>query len=178
MTWSAAEKFCVSKGGHLASVASQSHWQKLKDFIANYHRHHHSGIDIWLGGTDEGKEGDWSWTDGSKWSVEHWVSSSKQSDSKTNCLGFHASMWRDLPCIRSLHSICTVPTAKALESNTQLVFTAENISKTPAIQVRWVAQPVKGDEIRRQNVTEIDQQRNRELTDAQNKSQYSLTTSK
>ena len=30
MDWSKAEKFCVSKGGHLASVASPSHWQKLQ----------------------------------------------------------------------------------------------------------------------------------------------------
>ena len=69
MNWSAAEKHCVSKGGHLASVASPYHWQKLQSFI----RSNGLGIySVWLGGTDEANEGDWTWTDGSKWSVEHW----------------------------------------------------------------------------------------------------------
>ena len=88
MKWREAEEFCVSKGGHLASVASNSHWQKLQSFIRSK-----GSPNVWLGGTDEANEGNWTWTDGSKWSVEHWVSSLKQSDSKTNCLGIHASMW-------------------------------------------------------------------------------------
>ena len=73
MNWTAAEKFCVSKGGHLASVASPSHWQKLQSFMAS------NGISgwVWLGGTDEANEGNWTWTDGSKWSVEqsplYWI---------------------------------------------------------------------------------------------------------
>ena len=70
MTWIAAEKFCVSKGGHLASATSLSHWQKLQSFMAS------EGIPsyrvVWLGGTDEANEGNWTWTDGSKWSVQYW----------------------------------------------------------------------------------------------------------
>ena len=66
LNWSAAEEFCVSKGGHLASVASPFHWRKLQNFIRS------KGIPwMWLGGTDEANEGNWTWTDGSKWSVEH-----------------------------------------------------------------------------------------------------------
>ena len=68
--WSSSEAFCVSKGGHLASVPSPYHWQRLQDFISN------KGLEkdsIWLGGTDEEVEGKWKWTDGSKWSEEHWV---------------------------------------------------------------------------------------------------------
>ena len=66
MNWSAAQEFCVSKGGQLAPVAS--HWQKLLDFFAD--------DDVgrfWLGGTDEAREGKWTRTDGSKWTMEHWM---------------------------------------------------------------------------------------------------------
>merc|ERR1712012_22039 len=34
MSWSTAEEFCVSKRGHLASVASRLHWYKLQSFIS------------------------------------------------------------------------------------------------------------------------------------------------
>ena len=70
MNWSAAEHFCVSKGGHLASVASFFHWKKLNGFIAN------NGLDNerkWLGGINEGKKREWAWIDGSKWSEGEWV---------------------------------------------------------------------------------------------------------
>ena len=46
MNWSAAEDFCVSIGGHLASVPSTSHWQRLKDFIADSDV---EGESVWLG---------------------------------------------------------------------------------------------------------------------------------
>ena len=64
MNWSAAEEFCVSKGGHLASAVSPFHWRKLQSFIADNDLYKKK---IWLGGTDEAKEGEWTWTDGSKW---------------------------------------------------------------------------------------------------------------
>ena len=64
----------------------------------------------------------------------------------------------------TLHSsICSLPTVAILNSTTQLVFTSENISTTPAIQVRWVAQPnSEGDETNetiRNNATENDHKR-------------------
>ena len=57
MSWSAAEEFCVSKGGHLASVASHSQWQKLKDFMAR----ERISTAPWLGGTKEASR-EWNWT--------------------------------------------------------------------------------------------------------------------
>ena len=65
MNWIAAEKFCVSKGGHLASVTSSSNWQRLQSFMARFRY-----PTVWLGGTEEANEGNWTWSDGSKWSVE------------------------------------------------------------------------------------------------------------
>ena len=80
-TWSEAEELCLSKGGHLASVASPIHGRKLQSYFMDNNLYNYEGnvCDyefIWLGGTDEEREGEWTWTDGSKWSLhlskQHW----------------------------------------------------------------------------------------------------------
>ena len=54
MNWSAAEDFCVLNGGHLASLASYFHWQKMKDFFETNDLNNEI---IWIGGKNkEGKE--------------------------------------------------------------------------------------------------------------------------
>ena len=72
MRWNDAELFCVSSGGHLASVSSPYQWHKMKAFIREKQISDYEFI--WLGGTDAKKEGEWTWTDGSKWSEQHWFS--------------------------------------------------------------------------------------------------------
>ena len=58
-----------------------------------------SGISFfWLGGTDEANEGNWTWTDGSKWSVEHWLFGQGNDGSGQNCLDTTTSGWWDDPC--------------------------------------------------------------------------------
>ena len=142
MTWSAAEKFCVSKGGHLASVASPFHWHRLQSFMAL----NDIKDPIWLGATDEGREGEWTWTDGSKWSEEHWRSPDQPSNhSGENCINLVKNRWFDDPCFWQSFTICSVPTKTVLTSDTHLVFTSENIS-IPAIQFRWAQQPISQEE--------------------------------
>ena len=138
VNWSAAEQICVSKGGHLASVASPSNWRKMKAFIADKHLYLKSA---WLGGTDEAKEGTWTWSDGRKWSYEYWSTNEPTNRSGENCLSLGGTGWYDYPCNDKHDSICSVPTKRVLNSNSQLVFTSENISM-PAIQFRWMAQPI------------------------------------
>ena len=100
----------------------------------------------WLGGTDQEKEGECTWTDGSKWSVEQWLPGRPQDGSGLNCLFSRGSEgWHDALCESELYFICNLPTVKTLKSPTKVVFTSENISTIPAIQVRWVAQPVSED---------------------------------
>ena len=161
MYWSAAEEFCVSKGGHLVSVSSPFHLQKLYDFIA---RNRLSDDILFLGGTYKKIEGEWSWSDGSKWSVEHWEPGQGRGGSGQNCLVTDKNVWWDKSCSDKFRSICSLPTTKTLNSDTQLVFTSKNISSTPAIQVRWVAEPLsqkggreENEEIHAQNKSQSDQ---------------------
>ena len=129
MNWSDAEEFCISKGGHLASVASHFHWHRLQSFIENLGLNTQS---IWLGGTDEAEEGEWVWTDGSKWSEEYWNPTEPTNSSHQNCLDSWKSVWYDDSCQSPFMSICSLPTKIGLTSKTQVVFTSENISR-PAI---------------------------------------------
>jgi len=61
-TWFEAEQLCNGHGGHLASVTNQE--------IHNYINR--KNAPVWVGGTDEGTEGNWRWSDCSTWSFEQW----------------------------------------------------------------------------------------------------------
>ena len=66
MTWDAARSFCWTSahhGGELASVPDQA----TNDFLTTL-----TSDRAWIGGTDEGSEGDWRWSDGTPWSYDSW----------------------------------------------------------------------------------------------------------
>ena len=142
MNWRASEKHCVSRGGHLASMASPHHRYRLQDFADQ-----NSFIkSVWLGGTDEAKEGEWIWTDGSTWSGKYWHPGQPDNGTDKNCLSsyVHKGYMAASPCFYTKPFICSMPSQELLNSDTQLVFTSENIS-TPTIKVRWVALPIHKD---------------------------------
>lgn len=78
MTWHQAKKRCEQLGGHLAIVGSDPE----NDFIMALAK---SGIGnlgkqngVWLGATDEDREGDWRWIDGSRFRFTNWCQQPKQ----------------------------------------------------------------------------------------------------
>ena len=83
LNWSAAEEFCVSKGGHLAAGAFPHQWQKLEDYMSYNGL---SDLSIWLGGIDEAnnEEGILSYgaSIGSQWVPSKW----KFTKSSAKCL--------------------------------------------------------------------------------------------
>ena len=54
--------FLRNEDGHLASVASQD----VHDYLAG------RNLSVWLGGSDRAAEGNWTWTDCTKWNWTHW----------------------------------------------------------------------------------------------------------
>ena len=61
MKWTDAEAFCVSKGGHLASVSTPSEWERLQEFYAEVFpegKDYDDFLYLWLGGTDQHTEGE------------------------------------------------------------------------------------------------------------------------
>jgi hypothetical protein len=78
MSWHQAKRRCEELGGHLAIVGSDAE----NDFIMALAK---SGVGnlgkqngVWLGATDEAKEGDWRWIDGSRLRFTNWLQNPKQ----------------------------------------------------------------------------------------------------
>ena len=69
MSWHEAEVFCQNQGGYLATLTSQSE----NDFVYNNLIASASSY-VWLGGTDEGSEGNWRWVTGEAWQFTNWKS--------------------------------------------------------------------------------------------------------
>ena len=73
----AAEQFCVSLGGHLASVTSNA----TKVFVLE--GMNRTGLNsAYIGGNDIEQEGTWKWTDCTPWGVTFWASTQPN-----NCCG-------------------------------------------------------------------------------------------
>ncbi len=69
-SWHKANEYCSSLGGHLVTIQTEEENQ----FVS------HLAPDMWLGATDEIKEGDWVWVTGEPWSYTNWYPSEP-----TNC---------------------------------------------------------------------------------------------
>ena len=65
LSWLESAKKCKEMGGILASVKSN----EANDFIIKIT----GGKCVWLGASDEAKEGEWRWQDGTKVSFTHWA---------------------------------------------------------------------------------------------------------
>ena len=116
MDWTSAEAYCISQGGHLASFTSPDEWKNLFSLLDR--KHDMSTMNpTWIGLTDEEKEGEWVWSDGSKWSREHhwnWASVDTTGGSTQNCLIAYTSsnegQMSDNKCYLDRTFVCSVPT--------------------------------------------------------------------
>ncbi len=67
MTWPAAKTYCESQGGYLTTITSKEE----NDFIFSQ-LGGGSSYSLWIGGTDTGHEGTWSWVNNEPWSYSNW----------------------------------------------------------------------------------------------------------
>ena len=82
MNMSAAEDYCVSRGGHLASVGSQREqteiyvaWRRQGGSPPKWSR-----TRVWLGGRRKAGNDGWGWLVGSTWSYQHWFIKEPSND--------------------------------------------------------------------------------------------------
>ena len=102
--WNEAENFCKSKGGHLASVTSLD----VHNFMLEW-----AGLNktkVWIGATDQEREGTWIWSDCSSYNFEGWVHNAT-GKRKENCAELyntneHEKGWNDLECKEQLNFVC------------------------------------------------------------------------
>ena len=70
MSWTDARDFARGMGGYLASATSDEE----NAWLASTFGAASLGRMLWLGGTDDGTESFWRWTNGEGWRYEHWTS--------------------------------------------------------------------------------------------------------
>ena len=87
MTWSEAEQYCRSIGGHLATITNQDEQDVVAGLVRNGTR-----MAYWLDGTDAGHEGTWRWVNGEPFNYSHW--SPIQPDNAGG-IEHHLAMFRD-----------------------------------------------------------------------------------
>ena len=135
--WRESVLDCMSRGGNIASIQSFAEWQHVQSSLGDL-----ESLKIrtfWLGG--KRNEGKWQWSDGSQWSYTQWAPG--QPDNKTkdeDCLATTGDgMWEDTSCEANHYAICDLPKLANVKSDTQLIFTARNVTKT-ALRFTWTAQ--------------------------------------
>ncbi len=70
MTWTEAEEYCESLGGHLVTITSKEE----DEFILNTIADNETSLYFWIGGSDSREEGKWEWVTGEEWDYNHWKS--------------------------------------------------------------------------------------------------------
>jgi flagellin-like hook-associated protein FlgL len=67
--WHQAKLDAEAKGGYLATITSEEEFQTICMQIPDFDN---ESACPWLGGTDEGSEGNWRWVTGETWSYTRW----------------------------------------------------------------------------------------------------------
>ena len=145
LNWTSAEAHCVAKGGHLASFTSPLEWNRLRSVILGKRV---TKTYVWVGLTDEQRDGEWVSPDGSKLSSERLNGTFFVADGGglQNCLAVFTGQLQpnikagDRECNSTAHFVCSEPTRRLIKVDSRLVFTSQNIS-APALQFNWGKKP-------------------------------------
>ncbi|KAM9834666.1 uncharacterized protein LOC133157209 [Syngnathus typhle] len=115
LDWDQAEHYCVSKGGHLASIRDrrEQEWVALQALDHSWY---------WIG-LRRAAPGStvWQWTDGTPFSYSYWdIDQPDHYLGQENCGEIQRSYggsWNDYPCDFSQGYICKVPRDKRMCAN-------------------------------------------------------------
>lgn len=101
-TWDQAKADAEVRGGHLATFTSAQEWNSVKSLLPEADTRN-----LWLGGTDAGHEGSWTWVTGEPWNFNAWDIASGQPDNAggnenylsrlTPLYTSGRNVWNDLP---------------------------------------------------------------------------------
>ncbi|XP_030609468.1 type-2 ice-structuring protein-like [Archocentrus centrarchus] len=107
MTWSVAEKNCISLGGHLASVHNILEYHELQRLILSGS---HQYIETWIGGYDTQGINHWFWSDGTTVHFTNWCPAEPDNyGGHQHCLQMNygvGNCWDDTECYALKPSVC------------------------------------------------------------------------
>ena len=151
-TWTGAERLCIEKGGHLASVANQkihtyTRSKKLTIWFDRWGRRRVRRTFFWVGGTDQNEEGRWRWSDGSAWNFTRWATMPNKQPNNwrgiEHCLltydRWAIDGWNDEDCEVRHEFVCSRPICKENKNNTNNTTTdsttKDTSNKLPVLEV-------------------------------------------
>jgi hypothetical protein len=92
LDWHAARDYCTTLGGHLVTIQAPSENKFVYDLAVSGN----TDVGTWLGGTDEEKDGTWTWVTGEPWRYHNWRRSDVETepDNKSHPIAYVAG---DIP---------------------------------------------------------------------------------
>ncbi len=90
VSWTAARQRCEKLGGQLAVVPDKIAWEFVRSL---------STANLWLGATDEEKEGEWKWIDGTPFTFHRWLKGQPNNayNGTEHYLNTWNGSWNDAP---------------------------------------------------------------------------------
>jgi len=82
-TWTEAKLDAEKRGGHLATITSKVEQDIITALVSA------AKSDAWIGGTDEGSEGNWKWITGESWGYQNWDDEEPNGGQNEN----HLNVW-------------------------------------------------------------------------------------
>ena len=103
-TWTDAEEFCQQEGGNLVSVTSEA----INEHIYKEKKRRDLSW-LWLGGSDQEKEGVWKWSDESPWEFKNWNHGEPSNQTGQDCLAQtgYSKKWNDYNCKAQTNFVCS-----------------------------------------------------------------------
>ena len=86
----AAQEFCAEQGGYLVTISDEAENEFVNTFKPA------NGGAMWIGGTDVGHAGTWTWVNGDPWVYENWDSREdayKYGEGMSYALMYYSGMW-------------------------------------------------------------------------------------
>ena len=117
LSWDDAEKFCVARGGHLASILSERE-QKAVAALTD-------PMAVWLGAR-ETQEGTWTWRDGTQVDYQRWRN---VYEDKLSCTAIVGWEWYQSNCYGAYYPLCAFQSFQLKgNSNITLSFSQKELS--------------------------------------------------
>ncbi|XP_040202232.1 perlucin-like protein [Rana temporaria] len=100
LNWMSAQMMCLNRGSYLVIITSE---EEQKFLLDKYNKKNN----IWIGLTDERKEGTFQWIDGTELSYTFWRKGEPNGGTKENCVNlFIEREWNDYACNSNSYAIC------------------------------------------------------------------------
>ena len=119
-----ADSHCRSEAGHLASIETEEEQEEMTLLLEDYG-------EVWIGASDQVKEGDWRWSDGSPLGLKKWGLGEANRNPLENCAivkSMESFVWADVPCEWILPYVCQASPYKIKgQTNLTLEYTKHDL---------------------------------------------------